>query len=251
MSSTSKSVTNARDNKLKKRLAEIAKREENKCCAECHQPLAKGSIWVSCTLGEFLCISCASVHRGLGTHISWIRSITLDKLTEEQVDYLDKTGNAKAAEYWEYHLPKNFVRPTTESRMYMFLKDKYEDKKWARKDNEPAAKEKKTVKSDPLPVFDPFIQEIPHKEKNVPAFDPFNLMNKCASQANEDNEIDLISFDEIKPKTAASSDWSLDFIQSSKKDETKQMKQEPKESIQTKQRIKTNKNDPFADLIQF
>eukprot|EP00833_Pecoramyces_ruminatium_P017367 jgi/Orpsp1_1/1191399/evm.model.d7180000085488.1 len=55
----------------------------NGYCCECN---AKGPQWASTNLGVFLCMRCASIHRKLGTHISKVKSLTLDNWTIEQLE---------------------------------------------------------------------------------------------------------------------------------------------------------------------
>ena len=38
------------------------------------------------TSGVFLCIRCSGIHRGMGTHISKVKSIDLDAWTPEQME---------------------------------------------------------------------------------------------------------------------------------------------------------------------
>ena len=45
-----------------------------------------GTRWASWNIGVFLCIRCGGLHRALGTHISKVKSVTLDKWTDEQVE---------------------------------------------------------------------------------------------------------------------------------------------------------------------
>lgn len=56
--------------------------------------LYKGTRWASWNIGIFLCMRCAGVHRSLGTHISKIKSLTLDKWTDEQIDCILSLGNS-------------------------------------------------------------------------------------------------------------------------------------------------------------
>lgn len=42
--------------------------------------------WASYSLGVFLCIRCAGIHRKMGTHISKVKSITMDQWTSEQIE---------------------------------------------------------------------------------------------------------------------------------------------------------------------
>lgn len=54
------------------RLAELA---GNGRCVECGKRPAR---WASYSIGIFLCIRCSGLHRGLGTHLSKVRSLDLD-----------------------------------------------------------------------------------------------------------------------------------------------------------------------------
>lgn len=49
--------------------------------------------WASYSLGVFLCIRCAGIHRKMGTHISKIKSITMDQWTVEQIDVRETKGS--------------------------------------------------------------------------------------------------------------------------------------------------------------
>ena len=45
-----------------------------------------GPRWASWNLGCFFCLTCAGIHRRLGTHISKVKSVTLDSWTPEQIE---------------------------------------------------------------------------------------------------------------------------------------------------------------------
>jgi stromal membrane-associated protein len=89
-------------------LAELLKLPDNKECADCG---AKGPKWASWSIGVFLCINCAGIHRSLGTHISKVRSATLDKWTDEQIDNMRNMGNARAKLIYEANVPAGYPRP--------------------------------------------------------------------------------------------------------------------------------------------
>ena len=51
----------------------------NNFCCDCHMVCPE---WVSVNNGVFLCIQCAGIHRSYGVNISFVRSLTLDKIDE-------------------------------------------------------------------------------------------------------------------------------------------------------------------------
>ncbi|KAJ2003369.1 hypothetical protein GGI04_002991 [Coemansia thaxteri] len=65
----------------------------NGACADCG---AAAADWCSLNLGCVLCIACSGIHRSLGTHVSKVRSLTLDvtSFTPPTVAVLRATGNA-------------------------------------------------------------------------------------------------------------------------------------------------------------
>ncbi|CAF99407.1 unnamed protein product, partial [Tetraodon nigroviridis] len=101
--------------------------EENKYCADCE---SKGPRWASWNLGIFVCIRCAGIHRNLGVHISKVKSVNLDQWTQEQVQSVQEMGNAKAKRLYEAFLPKCFQRPESDQSAEIFIRDKYDKKKY-------------------------------------------------------------------------------------------------------------------------
>ncbi|WPH03759.1 Hypothetical protein R9X50_00664200 [Acrodontium crateriforme] len=100
----------------------------NDRCADC---AAKNPGWASWNLGIFLCVRCASLHRKLGTHVSKVKSLTMDSWTGDQVDNMKKTGNLVSNRQFN---PSN-VKPDipidadeVEAALERYIRQKYEQR---------------------------------------------------------------------------------------------------------------------------
>jgi len=102
----------------------------NKMCADCGSEIKVD--WVSINLGIIICIECSGIHRSLGTHITKVRSLTLDvtSFTPDIVEILLKIGNCISNSIWESRLPPG-LKPgpmsTREQRLH-FITAKYADR---------------------------------------------------------------------------------------------------------------------------
>jgi Arf-GAP with SH3 domain, ANK repeat and PH domain-containing protein len=104
--------------------------EGNRICADCGSDSKVD--WCSINLGILLCIECSGIHRSLGTHISKVRSLTLDTqvFTPDIIEVLLLIGNRVSNMIWEAKLDR-FLKPsphsTREQRLH-FITAKYSDR---------------------------------------------------------------------------------------------------------------------------
>ncbi|GAD98230.1 GTPase activating protein for Arf, putative [Paecilomyces variotii No. 5] len=100
----------------------------NDRCADCS---AYNPGWASWNLGIFLCMRCAALHRKLGTHISKVKSLTMDSWTAEQVDNMKAHGNTISNKIYN---PRNVKPPIpvdideADSAMERYIRQKYEQR---------------------------------------------------------------------------------------------------------------------------
>jgi hypothetical protein len=104
----------------------------NGICADCGKPDPE---WASCNLGITLCITCSGIHRGLGVHVSKVRSLTLDRWPPELITIMLSLGNTRVNSIYEALLQKNCddeCRPSPESDQ--IIKEHWITSKYIRKE---------------------------------------------------------------------------------------------------------------------
>jgi len=75
----------------------------------------------------------------MGTHISFVRSVSLDKWKPEEIAFMQSMGNANAALLWEARLPQEYKRPSPNDSIAIekFIRDKYEHKRYFKPADKP------------------------------------------------------------------------------------------------------------------
>ena len=79
----------------------------DKTCADCGLSNPR---WAVINLGIYVCSSCAGVHRKMGTHISVVKSVSLDRWQPDWLELMSKVGNSIAAKYYEANVPVHFLK---------------------------------------------------------------------------------------------------------------------------------------------
>ncbi|CAN8102390.1 unnamed protein product [Discula destructiva] len=88
------------DPETRSKLLAIQKEFGNSLCCDCNAPSPQ---WASPKFGIFICLSCAGVHRGLGVHISFVRSISMDAFKQTEIERMRHGGNDNWKKFFEEH----------------------------------------------------------------------------------------------------------------------------------------------------
>ncbi|KAJ7672543.1 hypothetical protein DFH06DRAFT_95022 [Mycena polygramma] len=120
-------ITIERNQKI---LLDLVAQPGNDVCADCK---VKNPRWASHSLGIFICVSCASVHRKIGTHVTKVKSLTMDSWTKEQTENMKNNGNIKSNHFYNpnetrHPPPPNLMDGERDSEMEQFIRSKYEYK---------------------------------------------------------------------------------------------------------------------------
>ena len=78
----------------------------NKTCVDCN---ANRPLWASLSYGTYFCLECSGVHRSLGVHISFVRSLNMDSWTDKHQAKMRRGGNTALRTYLrQCGMPESF-----------------------------------------------------------------------------------------------------------------------------------------------
>lgn len=124
----------------------MSQHESNSRCCDCGD--SQTVEWISINLLCVICIKCSGVHRSMGSHVSKVRSLTLDSFTSPEILHLlrNDISNANVNSIYESNdLQATKITPqSSDSERSQYITDKYQARKMVSDGNQDA---KTTLKS--------------------------------------------------------------------------------------------------------
>eukprot|EP00039_Didymoeca_costata_P002035 m.57148 g.57148 ORF g.57148 m.57148 type:complete len:256 (-) comp11083_c1_seq1:157-924(-) len=162
------------------------KSENNNECADC---TAKRPGWASLPHGVFICINCSQIHRGIGRHISQVKSFSSGTYTwyPDEIAAMREMGNTRANELYLSPQMNPPNKPSEDAPQHIrerYIRDKYEKQLWVAKEN---SKTRHSPKSSPRLQLKRAQRERKAK-RELSSFKPFNDTTHLTDSTHIDNK---------------------------------------------------------------
>ncbi|KAJ2453684.1 hypothetical protein EV183_002088 [Coemansia sp. RSA 2336] len=135
------------------RIGRLQRPRGNDKCVDCRKSSPE---WASINLGVLMCIDCSGIHRSMGVHVSKVRSIKLDHWEPEQLQLMQRLGNARVNRIYEQQRQQggeNIDESSTRGDKQPYLQRKYADREFvAGYDGDTAAKLVQAAEAADLPT---------------------------------------------------------------------------------------------------
>ena len=127
-------------------LASLQALPGNSFCADCS---STNPDWASCNNGVLLCLHCAGAHRGLGTHISFVQSVTMDTISPNNRLFIASSSNNAFHDFVYYNYMVNKPPTPCSAGDRVVIRAKYDNERA----NEYRNGLRKLANLDPVPYF--------------------------------------------------------------------------------------------------
>ncbi|EXJ92721.1 hypothetical protein A1O3_01273 [Capronia epimyces CBS 606.96] len=103
------------DPETRSKLAQLGKKEGagNDRCCDCGAPSPQ---WASPKFSTFICLQCAGIHRGLGVHVSFVRSVSMDAFKQNEILRMQYGGNKAWQDFYNKSAAIPFDEATIKER---------------------------------------------------------------------------------------------------------------------------------------